>query len=423
MQAITRALPVGISATNPSGGFLARAATTAGKGAEEIVAAQANAPRPPSSLPPIATPMPLIDPGAWLARGEVLAQDPMATLVPLDGDALGEVRRATYRSISGLSGAGTEVTGTFFVPKGTPPPGGWPVIAIAHSTTGMTTDCAPSLHDDLLGFAPSVALALSTGKAVALTDYEGLGGPGVHPYLEPRTEGFNVIDSVRALRAIFPDVSTQWLALGHSQGGQAAWAANEMNAFYGDGLNLVGVVALAPAANVSGLAELAYREQLTPQQLAVMSMVVSGAQFAHPGVPTENLLHGATLEHRELLIGCSPERAVAVSTLPNAADAKPSTRADANSLATSLQKMALPMGKTSAPMLVAFGSSDEVVLAPWVREAVERSCALGATIESLEVQGASHAGVGENDFVRKWIDDRFAGEPAGTNCGRNGGDG
>jgi hypothetical protein len=34
--------------------------------------------------------------------------------------------------------------------------------------------------------------------AVAATDYQGLGAPGVHPYLDAKTAGFNVIDSVRA---------------------------------------------------------------------------------------------------------------------------------------------------------------------------------------------------------------------------------
>jgi pimeloyl-ACP methyl ester carboxylesterase len=87
---------------------------------------------------------------------------------------------------------------------------------------------------------------LADKYAVALTDYEGFGASGSHPYLEPRTATFNTIDAVRAMRAISPTVSTRWMAVGYSQGGQAVWAADELNSYYGNDLQLQGTVALAP---------------------------------------------------------------------------------------------------------------------------------------------------------------------------------
>ena len=61
-----------------------------------------------------------------------------------------------------------------------------------------------------------------------------------------------------------------WL-LGYSQGGQAVWAANELNSYYGTDLQLQGSVALAPAANVTGAADLAWSGSLTEDQRATFS--------------------------------------------------------------------------------------------------------------------------------------------------------
>ena len=140
-----------------------------------------------------------------------------------------------YRSVS-ADQRGSD-SGTFFIPKGQPPRGGWPVISFAHGTTGLTTHCGPSAYPDLEGYASSVTSFVDQGFAVAFTDYQGLGHAGIHPYLEPRTPAFNVIDAVRALRAQFPDYSTTWMALGGSQGGQASWAAAEHADDYGAGLD------------------------------------------------------------------------------------------------------------------------------------------------------------------------------------------
>ena len=45
--------------------------------------------------------------------------------------------RVLYRSTAGDTGAPTVVSGSVFTPKATPPPGGWPVVAIGHGTVGI----------------------------------------------------------------------------------------------------------------------------------------------------------------------------------------------------------------------------------------------------------------------------------------------
>ena len=67
---------------------------------------------------------------------------------------------------------------------------------------------------------------LKAGYAIARTDYEGLGTPGVHPYLIGTSAAHSVLDAARAARALDKNVSNKVIIAGHSQGGHAAlWAA------------------------------------------------------------------------------------------------------------------------------------------------------------------------------------------------------
>ena len=78
---------------------------------------------------------------------------------------------------------------------------------------------APSLSPSLLGLSPAVALLVRAGYVVTVPDYQGLGSDhGYHPYLEPTTAGYNVIDAARAARKLVPEASDRWATVGVSQG-------------------------------------------------------------------------------------------------------------------------------------------------------------------------------------------------------------
>ena len=367
---------------------------------------------PPS---PTVSPLPDVSPAVWDARGTVTSEQSLTDVDPRIGEAMGAGKRMVYSSTSGLSGSATEVSGTAFVPKGQPPEGGWPVVSLAHGLTGLGNQCGPSLTSDLAGFGPAVATFLTAGYAVAFTDYEGLGAPGVHPFLEPRAAAFNVIDAVRALRSVFPDVSPRWVALGNSQGGQAAWAADEFNAFYGDGLDLLGAVSLAPAANFSMLPELAFEGRLTPDQQVLMPLVVAAVERSAPSVPVDHLLHGGTLAARDAIATCGVEAQTASGVISEQ-DVTPASRADVEAFTTSLRTFALPQESLAAPMLVLAGLQDRLISSTWIRSAVQRSCRMGGRIEYRELPDADHAAVVPDAGVMSWVADRFQGQPAPTNC-------
>ena len=117
-------------------------------------------------------------------------------------------RLVLYRS-TGVDGKAVAVSGTVSIPKGKAPKGGWPVITWGHGTTGIADACAPSRDSasnpahTLINYAyPLLQRWLKAGYAVVRTDYEGLGTPGEHPYLIGRSEGYSMLDMVRAARKL-----------------------------------------------------------------------------------------------------------------------------------------------------------------------------------------------------------------------------
>ena len=127
------------------------------------------------------------------------------------------------------------VSGTVSVPKGRAPAGGWPVISWAHGTSGYADICAPSNdtadgpdHDYFAVIDPTLDAWVARGYAVVQTDYEGLGTPGGHPYLNGISESNTVVDIVRAGRELDGRIGRNWIAMGHSQGAQAALFAAQL---------------------------------------------------------------------------------------------------------------------------------------------------------------------------------------------------
>src|SRR5207253_5946777 len=107
--------------------------------------------------------------------------------------------RILYSSTDGIGNqARIAVSGTMYIPRGTMPAGGWPIVAWAHGTTGIADVCAPSWRGNGARDGEYLDAWLSHGFAVVATDYQGLGTPGVHPYLLWRSEGYSVLDAVRA---------------------------------------------------------------------------------------------------------------------------------------------------------------------------------------------------------------------------------
>lgn len=191
--------------------------------------------------------------------------------------------RVVYRSTSGIDGSPTQVSMSLAIPPGVPPKGGWPIMGFGQGTKGVLNKCAASMYPSLPLNAWTMDVFVKSGFVVAASDFQGSGVKGtLHPFLDGTTYGYNVIDSVKAARRIGAETSDKWLAYGHSAGGLAVWAATEEAPEYGKGLNLLGTISMAPAADMAGLADAAWNGTLTNEQRITLVFVLQSIKWFTP---------------------------------------------------------------------------------------------------------------------------------------------
>ena len=327
--------------------------------------------------------------------------------------------RVVYTSTSGVDGSSQRVSGTVFAPEGTPPEGGWPIIAYGHGTTGVLEDCGPSTDPELLGSSQIVAALVRSGHVVAVSDYQGLGLDGTyHPYLDARTVGNNLIDSVRAARKLVPNTSTRWASFGGSQGGQAAWAANELASSYGEGLDMVGSVSLVPAADITGLATAAADGTLTEDQKPLLQWVLVGLAKSHPELDLDDYRRGVVKERWDELSACGGVLAAdrtALAAQISDDDLRPATPQATAVLEGYLREMSLPTSRAAAPMLIIYGGKDTLISQAWTDAAIAAGCADGDTIQYVLQPNSGHADI-DGAAAFGWLQDRFAGNEAVNFC-------
>ena len=370
--------------------------------------------------PPASNEQPLqISPEIKGLRGSIVESQPVENPSPPLADLKSKQFKVVYRSVSGIDGSGREVSGTVVVPAGPPPAGGWPIIAYGHGMTGIGNECGPSGYADLLGYDLVVASLVSLGFVVTLPDYEGLGSPGTHPLLEPRTVAFNMIDAVRAARNLVPSSSTKWFAVGISQGGQASWAANEYAVEYGDGLELLGSASMAPVVDMSKFATLAETGWLSREQQVLMPMLVYGLRATHPDLDPADYLSGALMKNTDVWLACTGplvQQRPAASEQVRDSDSVPVSKEAAEKLERIFADYSLPQRPATAPMLVITGSDDETVRAQWVRSAVEKACDMGDVVEFSVRPGEGHTNLKGGPRLSGWLAERLEGKAPVDNC-------
>ncbi|WP_432421147.1 lipase family protein [Nocardia cyriacigeorgica] len=144
-----------------------------------------------------------------------------------------------------------------------------PTVVISPGTVGQGDQCALSRAFSVGMHVSTEPLSLSAnqeaqsaaawnalGARVFVTDYIGLGTPGVHTYANRIEQAHAVLDAARAAHALAgtgPD--TPLVLWGYSQGGGASASAAEMQPDYAPELNLKGTWAGAPTADLMAVVE------------------------------------------------------------------------------------------------------------------------------------------------------------------------
>ncbi|MGV8871358.1 MAG: lipase family protein [Rhodococcus sp. (in: high G+C Gram-positive bacteria)] len=331
----------------------------------------------------------------------------------------GSATKVVYRTTDGVTGGAAVTSGTVFVPKGSAPPGGWPIVSVGHGTTGVTDECAPSLYPNLLGSIGVVTPFLERGTVVVVTDYQGLGTPGDPAYLDRDAAAYDIIDAVRAARNVVPDVGTRWGAVGTSQGGHAVWAAAERSAEYGDGLQMVGAAALSPTADLTRFFA-PETEQTLARQLLV-PYLFEGLHVVDPSAERSDYIRGTFADNETALTACSDllgfSKADAGAVI-DPADALPATEQASNRMTEWLESAALPTSRTEVPLLVLVGERDDLIDPQWTRDAVSTACGLGQNVEFRSEPQQGHAELAANGIGIDWLVERFLNTPTSSTCAR-----
>ncbi len=358
--------------------------------------------------------------------GDVLTTEALADIDPLLAP-IASAQRFAYVSRSGINDGTTHVGGMLFVPRGQLPDGGWPVVAFGHTATGTLPGCGPSLAPTQVNSAPAVQKLLAAGYAVVMSDYQGLANvdqtrdasfPTYHPFLDSTTAGYNLIDSVRAARSL-TNASDKWFAFGIGQGGQAAWAANELAENHGQGLTLLGTVAVSPAADINGLAEGAEAGTLNPEQRQDLQAFLAALKGAYgTDFNLDDFRSGAAQQQWDALLAChgqTPEQRAALADRIGPDDLRPHNPTAVAELRGYLQKTSIPQGPTSAPMLVIYGANDPHIPPAWTEQALGRACKMGDVIQIRRLPDDASDPLDMTEAL-DWMRQRVNAAPAPNDC-------
>jgi pimeloyl-ACP methyl ester carboxylesterase len=357
--------------------------------------------------------------GELPSAGQLLRREELPSILALSEAA--QSVRILYSSTDGIDGkTPIAVSGALYLPKGSPPAGGWPLIAWAHGTVGVADICAPSWQGRSYRDILYLNSWLSRSYAIVATDYQGLGTPGPHPYLAPRPEAYGVLDSVRAALRATPQLSGKVVIVGQSQGAGAAFATAAFAPQYAPELDIRGTVATGiPYFNESWLASSSstLSDKVDPTIAYLLYISLFQLQL-DPHLATTDLLTEKALpvleQARSKCIGAVESDVVAAGL----------TRANSvkalyvQTLRKNLGSFLFPTVKLNQPIFIGTGEEDKDVPPSMQRHLVDDACAAGTLVEAHVYRGLSHSGTVNASlkdslpFVRKVLQ----GEEVAKNC-------
>ncbi|GAB2661126.1 lipase family protein [Saccharopolyspora gloriosae] len=371
---------------------------------------------------------PFYEPPAELpgSNGDLVRSEPseyfLDPLKAIKVDA--DVQRVMYRS-SDRGGAPIAVTGTVITPNGEwTGEGERPVVGYAPGTQGIADHCAPSrqLANGTEYEGVFVKAMLSKGYAVAMTDYQGLGTPGVHTYINREVSGNAVLDAVRAAQRLpgadVPDDGPVVL-YGYSQGGGGVAGAAELASSYAPELDIRGAAAGAVPAELGGVGA----NLDGGFYAAFLGYAVAGVAAGYD-IDLEPYLNEKGEQFRDDVENSCTIDGIAqfafAQTKDFTEDGRPLTDYLAEEpFATAVGEQRIGNGKPAFPVLIGQSRLDDVIPFEQSETLAGEWCAQGADVQFAPNLGPTHIGGAIASFPRAfaWLDDRLTGEPTTPNCG------
>ncbi|MCY0945252.1 lipase family protein [Streptomyces antarcticus] len=351
------------------------------------------------------------------APGDIVSSAPSA-FHPLPGQPTGtKAWKIHYRSTT-ADGAPNTVSGTVIVPQDGRT-GPRPLITYAVGTVGMGDSCAPSnnIPHGTAMEANLIQQLTLRGWAVVVTDYEGLGTPGVHTYTVGPSAGHAVLDAARAAQRL-PQAGLSATGpvaiMGYSQGGQASSWAAELQGSYAPELQVKGTATGGVPADLLKVADFnngSYGSGL-------IFMAAAGQDAAFPELKLDSYLNPAG----KVLVGAMKENCVAIDAIAGSFK-RISDLTTRDPLAqpdwqARLNQSRLGRTAPAAPVYQYHALADELI--PYAVGSRLRSewCARGANVEFDTIWLGEHVSgvITQSPAVANWLADRFAGRPTRANC-------
>ena len=326
------------------------------------------------------------------APGTLVKSEPLVG-APLAAQAW----RIMYRSTD-LHGEPIVVTGTVVTPLGFAPKSGRIVLAWGHPTTGTAATCAPSRSFDPFIGIEGLRVMLDRGYTVVAPDFAGMGTAGPNSYLVGDTAAHTVLDAVRAAQQLpAAQAGTRVVLWGHSQGGQAVLFAAQDAPTYAPELHILAVAAAAPAADLTSLMK-SHRDDISGVTIGSYAFPAFASVYGPsvPGARLENVLSPAAIRNvpamNELCL------------LPHLGELHRMGQPLVGSFfrhdpamtepwATLLAENSAGASPIAAPVFIAQGASDTLVLPADTQSFVAHERSIGVHVTYDEIPGATHATV------------------------------
>ncbi|WP_410671725.1 lipase family protein [Amycolatopsis sp. cmx-4-68] len=368
-------------------------------------AAAADPPRGPDGDAFYTPPSPLPDG----ADGDVVWWRPL----PDSGGAKGYL--VLYRSRSATD-TPIAVSGRVLVP--TAPwtgAGPRPIVSVASGTRGIGDRCAPSKFQPDYEKPLFIDAMLSRGWAVAITDYEGLGTPGLHTYVVGRSEGHTVLDAVRAatrLPAAGLTAGGPVAFSGYSQGGGGAAWAGELAPSYAPELHVAGITAGGTPADLDVVA----KSLDGGIGFGFLLLSALGLDAAYPELDLPGYLNdrGRTLYETQQDACVDAVFGYAFGHIADYTTSNPLTTAKWQARLAENELGAHP---PKAPIFLFHGSADEIIPLSQAQTLRREYCAAGVAVTWGTYLGehVTTMAFSAGDVVN-YLGDRFAGKPARSSC-------
>lgn len=352
--------------------------------------------------------------------GILIRQEPLDAHQSVPGAVINT--RLLYTSTDGLEGGEPIiVSGGLFLPPGTPPEGGWPLLLWSHGTVGIADKCAPTwtgyvpFHNDhLQGW-------LEEGYAIVTSDYQGLGTKGTHPYLATRPAAYSNLDVIRAVQAADFPISDAVVIAGQSQGAGAALATAGHAADYAPELNIRGVVAtgvpfFTPEALIA--VQDARPNDVVDPMLGYNFLALTLLAQIDPDFHIEDFVSDEALPLvREVANICNRDMRVRIRQAGLTYN-KTFKQSPAESLKQAFAQMQFPTLDFPVPVFVGTGADDRDTPPRMQATFVKAACAAGSTLDARLYDGFDHLTVLNHSQTdsKAFVARAFAGTPVPGNC-------